>query len=319
MTKSTNQREDIKMEDKNIANKWKQKAISGGLELRELRKRLTEVEKSRLQWRTKYYSLKGQQTALSKNKAPGHHYPVIFIWLCIHVYNCCQCSLRNCCEIIMGSALILQIKCGKPCAATIGNWIVKYGYYCYQQEHSPEGQWAIIIDESVAVGQEKLLLVLGLPLDSWGFTRTIIHTDVAVWHMGIASSSWKSAAISSILQAVSLKINIAYCVSDKGNNIMGAVKKMGWQHVYDCSHQWAKLLENLYGASADFKALMHELSQLRKRWVLSSYAHLMPPALRSKARFQNLFPLMDWIENIRLQDSKLTQQAKHALHFIQKH
>jgi len=158
--------------------------------------------------------------------------------------------------------------------------------------------------------------VLGLPLDSWRFTRTIIHTDVTVLHIGIACS-WKSAAITSILQALSSKIKIAYCVSDKGNNIMGAVKKMGWQHVYDCSHQWAKLLEKLYGASADFKALMHQLSRLRKRWVLSRYAHLMPPALRSKARFQNLFPLMDWIENIRLQDSKLPREARHALEFIE--
>ena len=44
----------------------------------------------------------------------------------------------------------------------------------------------------------------------------------------------------------------------------------------------------------------------------------MPPALRSKARFLNLFPLVEWAEKIHQHCKALSRQAKAALSFLNK-
>ncbi len=296
---------------------WKEKAIARRHEIVRLKKHVNELKTSRNNWKLKYQSLHSEKVSLHNDKAAGHQYPVSMVWLCIHLYRSCRCSLRNCSEVIAGVALIMQISCRKPSTASVRNWIIKYGYYCYEgSENSYCGKWAVIVDESVSIGQERLLLVLGLCLDTWRFDRAIAHQDVRVLHVSIARS-WKSEQIAGVLKAVSCNIEVSYCVSDKGNNIMGALKELGWLHIYDCSHQWAKLMEHLYEDTPDFRGLMEQLGLLRKRWVLSRYSHLMPPQLRSKSRFMNIFPLVKWIEDIRMHWFKLEEDAKGSLVFLQ--
>lgn len=169
----------LKVKDKE--NKWKDKALLRAAENRKLRKRLGEVAQSRQQWKQKYNQLKTSRAEFFTQRPKAHQYPVLLIWLGLYVYNRCQCSLRSCSTMILGCAMACQLKCRQPCAATIRNWVVKYGYYHYHQPpKEPASRWAIILDESVAIGQEKLLLVVGLNLDRWPFTRALTHTDVEV-------------------------------------------------------------------------------------------------------------------------------------------
>ena len=79
-------------------------------------------------------------------------------------------------------------------------------------------------------------------------------------------------------------------MSDRGNNIKSAIRKQGHLNIYDCSHEWAKCLEKCYGKDTDFILMIQQMGLVRRKWAVSKYAHLMPPALRTKARFQNIFP-----------------------------
>lgn len=218
--------------------------------------------------------------------------------------------------MMVSSALVFKIHCSKSSAATIRNWMIKYGYYHYRYLQRPWGKYALIVDESVSIGQEKLLLVLGVPLDNWTFTHTLSHKDVQVLHISMATS-WKADAIATILKDLGTRYEISYCLSDKGNNIMGALRQAGCYHVYDCSHQWARPMENLYGKSEDFLELMSSVSMLRKRWILSSYSHLMPPAVRNKSRFQNIFPITRWAQKVWLHWELLDEPAKEQFCFLQ--
>lgn len=307
---------------------WKKKAIERGAEIRKLRKQIAEIKISRQQWKVRFFQFRDKQRHLGTYHAPGHHYPLCLVWLCLYVYNSCQCSLRSCSQVVWACALLLELKCCRPCAATIRNWICKYGYYCYKhpkeqlrvskQSKPPlrvAQQWALIIDESVAIGQERLLVVLAVALKEWTFKRPLIQTDVQVLFIGV-STSWKGADIAAGLEPILKSRSVAYCVSDKGNNIINALKISGLSHVYDCSHHWASITEDLYEQEADFKELMAAMAGLRRKWCLSRYAHIMPPQLRSKARFLNLFPLMDWIRNIERHWEKLDEPAKQCLGFV---
>jgi hypothetical protein len=61
---------------------------------------------------------------------------------------------------------------------------------------------------------------------------------------------------------------------------------------------------------------MKQMAMLRKKWILSKYAHLMPPKQRTKARFQNIFPLIEWIEKIELHWEKIDSTAQQELQFL---
>lgn len=176
--------------------------------------------------------------------------------------------------------------------------------------------WCLIIDESVSIGRERLLLVLGVPLKDWAFNRPLTHADVTVVKVAV-SESWKSGDIQKIIGEITDAVKVRYIVSDRGNNIVSAIKKSDLPHVDDCGHEWARIMETLYAGNESFKALMANLGMIRKRWALGRYSHLMPPPLRSKARFLNVFPLITWIEEIWRKWDDIAEEGKQELSFLE--
>ena len=301
---------------KNTLSDWKNKNVALHAEIRKLKKDLSQIRISRDNWKEKYYNKKTADKQLA-SKPSRHHYPTSLIWLCMYLYTHSQSSFRSCCTLLYATALLLNIKCRKPSASTLRNWVIKNGYHAYVQASSKEdnGNWCIIIDESVSIGQEKLLLVLGLRLNNWQFNKAISHQDVSVLYIGIASS-WKSEAIEEVLIGVAKKVKVSYCVSDRGNNIRSAIKKIGMLHIFDCSHEFAGGLESIYGKDDQYMKLMKTMGMLKKKWVVSKYAHLMPPKQRTKARFQNSFPLIDWIEKLEKHWNILDPHIQKELSFL---
>lgn len=80
----------------------------------------------------------------------------------------------------------LEGKCGKiPSYNTVENWMKKLGLSTYENDSKPtDKKFACIIDESIMVNREKLLLILGIPANHLG--RPIKHEDVTV--IGMKSS-----------------------------------------------------------------------------------------------------------------------------------
>ena len=239
----------------------------------------------------------------------------MLIALCLYVQSKCHCSYRACATIVAGCASLFDIKCRKPSASTIRNWIVKSGFYEYLQPPANDGKWCIIIDESVSIGRERLLLILGVPLNNWTANKPLSQQDTDVLFIGI-KESWKADDIVKELEVLCKKISIGYCVSDKGNSIVAAIRKAGLIHINDCSHEWANFLECCYGENETFKLLMGKLSMIRRIGFLSSFSHLIPPQLRSKARFMNVFPLIEWMEKIWDNWSLLEPSIKEKLSFL---
>lgn len=312
------------MNAKSKERHWKEKALLRTVEIRKLRKQIVRLTQSRSRWRENYYRLKRQAKQRFQEKPKGYCYPVALVWLCVYVYHHSVCSLRSLSEMVVAVGLMLQLKLNRPCAATVRIWINKYGYYCYclkeaeqrkQEEKKAEDRWAVIVDESVAVGQERLLVVLGVPLQQAPLPSALTHKDVKVLFLSVAAS-WKGTQIAEKLKAVAERLKVVYCVSDKGNNIMAAVRELRWYHVYDCTHLWAGAMEQVYKKQKDFEALIRELTALRKRWILSRYAPLLPPAPRSKARFLNCFVQVAWMEKVKQCLHTLDEKATAALGFL---
>lgn len=102
------------------------------------------------------------------------------------IYIRTNCGLRTVVKILEIFNEALEGKCGKvPSYNTVENWMKKLGLSTYENDSKPtDKKFACIIDESIMVNREKLLLILGIPANHLG--RPIKHEDVTV--IGMKSS-----------------------------------------------------------------------------------------------------------------------------------
>ena len=65
-------------------------------------------------------------------------------------------------KIIIVCHVYFKFHCSAPSFSTGLLWVKKLGYYQLQQSKEQANDWIIIADESIGIGQEKLLVVLGI-------------------------------------------------------------------------------------------------------------------------------------------------------------
>jgi hypothetical protein len=56
--------------------------------------------------------------------------------------------------------------------------VKKVGYYCLNQPKTKADDWILILDESIGIGQEKLLVVLGIRASQIEFNRPLRIQDM---------------------------------------------------------------------------------------------------------------------------------------------
>ena len=96
------------------------------------------------------------------------------------------CGLRTVVTILEIFAELLGDTFGKvPCYNTIENWVKKLGLSVYQDEQPcKDKKFAMVVDESIAINGQKLLLTLAIPSEHQG--RPIKHEDVTILDMSVS-------------------------------------------------------------------------------------------------------------------------------------
>lgn len=189
----------------------------------------------------------------------------------------------------------MQISIKAPTHSTILLWMKKYGYYELMKPKLSGEDWIIILDKSVQVGQNKLLVIYGIRQSKIDFTRPLNYQDLSPLVLK-SKSSWTGQHIKEMILDCQKHIggNIIYAVADQGNSINKALKLMEIPHIYDITHCIALNLDHIYRNDPEFKAYTEKLAYLRKSQVLGKMSHVLPPLQRGKSRFMNLRPISDW-------------------------
>ena len=291
--KKQNKENQSKRPVKDTTNKWKCKARKRQKTIKRLTQRVRELELSRDKWRSKALS-KGSSPVLSAVKASGHQYPLQMILLVLYFQVYGRMSLRSCRHCIGRMFFVLGLSCRVPSHSSIRNWICKQGYFRLREAEERTGSYVVYVDESISFGSEKILLILGTREDKLPSQRAIRHGDVEVLYVGIGRE-WKSEDIASALGKVGGNKHVSYVISDQGTNIGKACKSSQHVQIYDCTHRFANYLKDIHDKTPQFEAFCKLIGTLRKSWNLSKkYSDHMPPAMRHKMRFANIFPCVDW-------------------------
>lgn len=235
------------------------------------------------------------------------------------LYVYAGCSFRGVTKVLEVINLVLfQSLESIPSHTMIKNWIEKCGLDVYRHRGKTlDEAYSLIINESISVGGEKILLQLKAPAQHQG--NPLTHADVEVVGMHVGNS-WTSDKVQNAISDTTKTLGNSpdYVTSDHGANLTKAIRDSGISHHLDISHTLGTFSENVYKEDAEFKEFTKQMRVTRK-FSLTKFAYLMPPNQRSLARFMNLFEWVRWAKNMLDNFYTLTNMERTMYSFIPKH
>jgi SAM-dependent methyltransferase len=208
-----------------------------------------------------------------------------------------------------------------PCPNSIKGWIEKSGYYTYthselKSSHIP---YAGIVDESMQIGSEKLLLSLGVKADKTD-ELPLRMNDVEILDISVAKS-WNSGLICNRLKEIEENMGVApdYVISDNASIMNKGIRDSSLIHLRDVGHTLAMFLERQYKDASDFLSFMKDLAKVKNREVMRPIAYLLPPKQRIIARFMNLTPCLVWAEKMLHHFDALSKEEQQVFKFLKKY
>ena len=202
-----------------------------------------------------------------------------------------------------------------PCHTTIRTWLAKMGLDAIKHKNRTlDEAYAIIMDASISVGDQQMLLALKVPADHTG--KALTHADEEVVGMAV-SENWPAAKVKEFCEEITQEQGHEpeYYITDNGKNLSKAIGLLELPHHKDISHTLAVFLKQVYGKDEEFVAFK-DLVANTKHLALTKFAYLMPPKQRSMARFMNMYPIADWAKKILLNYPRMTRDEKYYFSFV---
>jgi hypothetical protein len=103
------------------------------------------------------------QDCLWGNQTAKHHiYSLLLVAFCANIQGYGQMSLQGCVHVLLCLQLALGGQRRLPSHNSIRSWVCKLGLYRIQHCKDSSEPWLYWVDESIHLGSEKILLILGI-------------------------------------------------------------------------------------------------------------------------------------------------------------
>lgn len=247
-----------------------------------------------------------------------HRYSEVIVRLSTMLYTRINCGFRQVVKILevvneTFDGLLDKI----PSHNTIENWIKKCGLKVYEDAGKAlkDCDYAEIVDESMMIGSEKLLLTIGVPAKHQG--RPLDCTDVSMLDIAIAGS-WNGEKIGEHLIKAAEKVghDPLYVISDNASIMNKGIRCAEMNQQHDISHSLGMYLERTYKNMPDFKNYLKSMSESKAKYNMKAIAYLLPPTQRTIARFINLSGWVKWSAKMLNIYHSLKTDEQRAFSFI---
>ena len=202
-----------------------------------------------------------------------------------------------------------------PCHTTIRTWLAKMGLDAIKhKDRTLDEAYAIIMDASISVGDQQMLLALKVPADHTG--KALTHADEEVVGMAV-SENWPAAKVKEFCEEITQEQGHKpeYYITDNGKNLSKAIGSLELPHHRDISHTLAVFLKQVYEKDEEFVAFKNLVANT-KHLALTKFAYLMPPKQRSMARFMNMYPIADWAKKALQNYPRMNKDEKYYFSFV---
>ncbi len=192
-----------------------------------------------------------------------------------------------------------------PHATTGRMWLLRLGYYKLHAPLEQADDWILLADHAVEIGKHRFLGILGIRLANLPPPGECLKlsdmTPVAL--LPVESST--QDIVYQQLEAVIAETGImpASILSDEGSDLSGGINRFCQAHAEttryrDLPHMAARLLKKRLEKNECWNAFIKQATQTKFETNQTELAFLVPPRLRSKARYMNLQSMLRWAEKV---------------------
>jgi transposase-like protein len=260
---------------------------------------------------------------LHQESIAQHHYSDFIVSFAVELCAGCGCSLRQVSQILELVNVRFHLNLPKiPCYTSVKNWSEKVGYFIYTDPDEKTSlvqdgdSYALIVDESMKIGGQKNLVMLGVSAEKTG-EEALTASDVTVLAIDV-QSSWNSRSVADKLAQVEQEVgqSPAYIISDNASTLAKAIRDEEHVSIRDVGHTVALGVQHVYEKDPEFVSLMKDVSLVKSQEVMRPTAVLLPPKQRTISRFMNLFGTIQWAFALLGAFTKLNEEEQKVYGFL---
>lgn len=218
----------------------------------------------------------------------------------------CAVGFRGAAAVLHVAALLFPTGEQGPSPNGGQMWLLRLGLYMLSRPKEQADDWVWIIDHTIQIGPLKCLIVVGVRLSDWEAKRAdqeqssaLAHQDLSVWLIKPMAHS-DGEIVRDELVSLSRASGVVPCeiVSDCGADLEKGInlfsRGRATRRVKDIAHAAANAVKHELNGNAQWEAFLREASHAKAKMRQTKFAFLLPPDLKSKARWMNLEALVTW-------------------------
>lgn len=230
----------------------------------------------------------------------GGQYSASLMQLWIQLVTVANVPLKGVAPVlqVVGRYLGRSLPC--PDSSTGRSWLLRLGWFELTRPLEIADDWIWIIDHTVQIGQQKVLVIVGLraaQLPPVG--QALKRKDLQLIALVPQVAANQQTVCAELERAVSRTGVPRTILSDHGADLAAGVRRFQEQHpetidLYDIAHKVACLLKLQFQSDARWPRFIAAMSKFKNQVAQTELAGLHPTRLRPKARFMNVSPVICW-------------------------
>jgi len=202
-----------------------------------------------------------------------------------------------------------------PSYNAIRFWLLRLGHYALNRPLDRSTPWLWLADHTIQIGSQKILVILGCPLDQVPFgQRALQLSDLQLVSLVPMEQSNGVAVEAELEQARQRTGTPRLIVGDQGPDLKKGINDFqSWYprtaYVPDVAHYGATLLEHAWNDQPRWHEFLAELQNASSKLRQTKSAYLLAPRQRSKARFMNVRAQLRFARRVL---KLLEREAPHA-------
>jgi hypothetical protein len=181
-----------------------------------------------------------------------------------------------------------------PSFSTIRSWLLRVGYYALTRPLGRTTPWLWLVDHTIQIGTQKMLVILGCPMDQVPFGQRALQLSDLQLVALVPMEKSNAALVEAELDRAARRTGAPrLIVSDQGSELRkGIADFQSWYprtaYVPDVAHYGATLLERAWDDSPRWQQFIKDLQNTSSKLRQTKSAYLLAPRMRPKARFMNV-------------------------------
>lgn len=230
----------------------------------------------------------------------GGQYSASLMQLWIQLVTVANVPLNGVASVLQIVSRYLGRSLPCPDSSTGRSWLLRLGWHELTRPLEIAHDWIWIIDHTVQIGQQKVLVIVGLRaahLPPAG--QALKRKDLQLIALVPQVAANQHTVCSELERAVSRTGVPRTILSDHGADLAAGIRRFQEQYpetidLYDITHKVACLLKSQFESDPRWQQFIAAMSKFKNQVAQTELAGFHPTRLRPKARFMNVSPVIRW-------------------------